>query len=73
MELMFFSVNLYLYLINHQKVMLGDQKEYVPSLMGKSKNSIIDVVSIIISVTIVISEIKIMKPHSLCNVMKYRN
>ena len=71
MELMFFSVNLYLYLINHQKVMLGDQKEYVPSLMGKSKNSIIDVVSIIISVYV--SEIKIMKPHSLCNVMKYRN
>ena len=50
MELMFVSVNLYLYLINNRKVMLGDQKEYVPSLMGKSKSIIIDVVSIIISI-----------------------
>ena len=68
---MFVSVNLYLYLINNRKVMLGDQKEYVPSLMGKSKSIIIDVVSIIIFDYV--SEIKIMKPHSLCNVMKYRN
>ena len=27
--------------------MLEDQKEYVPSLMGKSNNSIIDILSII--------------------------
>ena len=65
MKSMFVSVNLYLYLINNRKVMLGDQKEYVPSLMGKSKNIMIDVVSII--------KLKFMKPYSPCNVMKYRN
>ena len=47
--------------------MLGDQKEYVPSLMGKSNNSKIDVVSIIIS------DIKGIKTHSLYNVIQYSN